>query len=67
MVVKIITTAPKIPLNAKITSVNMKGLMTVTFSDAVITPGNYSKFNDQFLRLRVIPGEEPRPEENKSI
>lgn len=35
----------------------MKGLLTIQFSDRVAIPQNYSLFNEQFLRLKVINGE----------
>ena len=44
--VKIIITKPKIPLLAKISKVDMKGLMTVLFSEKIATPSNFTLFND---------------------
>lgn len=46
IVVKISTKAPVIPLYAKIKTITMKGLMTVTFSDEMLIPANYSRFNE---------------------
>jgi hypothetical protein len=45
----------------------MKGLMTVEFSEKIATPSNYTLFNDEFLRLRIIPSEDTKPGENKSL
>ena len=41
--------------------------MTVEFSDKIAKPANYTLFNDQFLRLRIIKSEETKPSENKTI
>ncbi len=65
--VRIIIAKPKIELIARITQVNMKGLMTVEFSEKIATPSNYTMFNDDFLRLRIIPSEDTKPGENKSL
>ena len=43
---------------AKILKVDMKGLMTVQFSDRIAIPQNFSLFNDQFMKMRVVRGEE---------
>ena len=45
----------------------MKGLVTVAFSETLMTPENYTIFNDNFLKLSIIPGEELQKGENKSI
>jgi hypothetical protein len=45
----------------------MKGMMTVTFSSPMIVPGNYTKYNSNFLQIKVIPGERLRPGENKTL
>ena len=36
----------------------MKGLLTIQFSDKVVIPQNYTLFNDQFMRLKIINGDE---------
>ncbi len=58
--------APKIEFMAKILQVNMKGVMTVQFNDKITVPGNFSLFNDQFLRMRVVKGDSD-DNENKNI
>lgn len=35
---------------------DMKGLVTVQFSDAMVIPANFTMFNNRFLQLTVIPG-----------
>jgi len=65
--VKIIISKPKIPLVARISKVNMKGLMTVEFSEPVAKPANFTLFNDEFLKIRVIPSEDTKPDQNKTL
>lgn len=65
MKVKIIVNqAPKIEFMAKILQVNMKGVMTVQFTEKIAIPQNYSSFNDQFMRMRVVRGEEDGEDKN---
>ena len=45
----------------------MKGLMTVEFSEAVVTPMNYTLFNDEFIKIRVIPSEDTKHDQNKTV
>lgn len=67
MKVKIIVNQPpKIEFMAKILQVNMKGVMTVQFNDKIAIPQNYSKFNDQFIKMRVVRGEEDGEDKNIS-
>ena len=65
--VKIIISKPKIPLLAKISSISFKGLLTVEFSEKIAKPANFTLFNDQFLNLRIIPTEDTKPSENKTL
>lgn len=65
--VRIIISKPKVELKARISQVNMKGLMTVEFSEKVAKPANYTLFNDAFLSLRVIPSDDTKPGENKTL
>jgi|NOAtaT_5_FD_contig_41_4332614_length_671_multi_1_in_0_out_0_2 hypothetical protein len=51
---------------AKILQVNMKGIMTVQFNDKITVPANFSLFNDQFIRMRVVKGDSD-DNENKNI
>jgi hypothetical protein len=67
MKVKIIVNEPpKVEFMAKISQVNMKGVMTVQFNDKIAIPQNYSKFNDQFIKMRVVRGEEDGEDKNIS-
>jgi hypothetical protein len=67
MKVKIIVNQPpKVEFMAKISQVNMKGVMTVQFNDKIAIPQNYSKFNDQFIKMRVVRGEEDGEDKNIS-
>ena len=58
--------APKVEFMAKIVQVNMKGVMTVQFNEKIAIPQNYTKFNDQFLKMRVVRGEEDGEDKNIS-
>jgi len=33
----------------------------------MIVPGNFTLFNEEFLELKVTPGEDLKPGENKTI
>lgn len=55
---KINPTIPKIELQASIVSIDNKGLATVQFSEDMVIPANYSKFNDGFLKITVFAGED---------
>ncbi len=41
--------------------------MTVEFSEKIAKPANFTLFNDDFLRLTIIPSEDTKPGENKSL
>ncbi len=49
---------PKVEFTAKISKIDAKGTMTVQFSDSIVSPQNYSSFNDQFIRIQIINGED---------
>ena len=65
--VKIIISKPKYPLEARISEISMKGLMTVQFSDKISKPANYTMFNEEFLKIRIIKSEDTKPTENKTL
>ena len=61
---------PKIEFTAKIKTINMKGVMTVQFSDKIVVPANYTRFNDDFLAIKVVPQGDPldfKKNENKTL
>ena len=45
----------------------MKGLATIEFSQPVAKPDNYTLFNDDFLKVKLIPSEDSRPDQNKNL
>jgi hypothetical protein len=51
---------PKIEFTAKIKQVNMKGLMTVQFSEKIAEPANYTIFNEDFLQFKIVSSEEAK-------
>jgi hypothetical protein len=67
LVVKINTKPPMAEIQAKISEINMKGQVTVIFSDALNVPANFTNFNDRFLKIWVTSAEEVMPGQNKSI
>lgn len=67
MKVRIVLNKLRIPLTARISKITVKGLMTIEFSEPIAKPQNYTLFNNQFLRIRVIPSEDTRPDQNKSL
>jgi hypothetical protein len=50
----VVNSRPKVEFTAKISKIDAKGLMTVQFSDPIVAPQNYSGFNDQFIRMKII-------------
>ena len=58
LVVKVVISTPKIALEAKITNIDMKGMVSIMFSEPIIIPGNYTKFNSGFLDIYVISGDQ---------
>ena len=54
----VVNSRPKVEFKAKISKIDAKGLMTVQFSDHILAPQNYSGFNDQFIRIKIINEED---------
>jgi hypothetical protein len=54
----VVNSRPKVEFTAKIGKIDAKGLMTVQFSDPIVPPQNYSGFNDQFIRMKIINEED---------
>jgi hypothetical protein len=49
------------PLTAKIKSVSNKGEINIEFSEDIVTPENYTKFNSLFLKVKLTPNEGANP------
>jgi hypothetical protein len=44
-------------LTAKISEMSVTGLLTLTFSNPIIVPSNFTSFDSSFLNIIMIPGE----------
>ena len=49
-------------MKAKIKSVSNTGLLTVTFTQSIIVPENYSMFNQSVLKIEVKPSPDSQVE-----
>lgn len=58
LIVKIATMNIKESLKAKVESITMNGLVTVLFSEKLVIPKDYMEWNDNFVDVVVIAGEE---------